>query len=330
MSYRPFPLRSDSGYILRWQLNNEQERGKSMAHVRTLALVSAVLALSGCALFSKQDKPVDISKGAPSVGVVIQAVQDAIDSTATNRGWQGSELFRQMSSTCQSKNQDARAAHQVDCATQVADARKACGKLSGPTAPALCTDHLQAANIFCSKAPGPADECKMAEAVAPIIIKSATLKFSAANAQEGSIGADLRLISAAHTRKYGRTSSFEIELVPDPTREIHAIDGTNRYNLDELGALLLAALNAGTSCTERTTKRDSGVDAGRGLTCELSKAPQLILKSAKFGMDISYTQSSSGEIKWSVSSLRLDEGTAGLSSSRTIGNTLMIELARGG
>lgn len=301
-----------------------------MARIRTLALVCTVIALSGCALFSKRDKPVDISKDAPSVGVVIQAVQDAIDSTAKNPGWQGSELFKELSRTCQTKSKEAKATHQAACATQVADARKACSGLSGATAPALCADHLQAANVFCGKVPGPADECKVAEAVAPISIKSATLKFSAASAQGGSIAASLKLISAAHTRKYGRTSSFEIELIPDPTREIHAVEGTNRYNLDELGALLLAALNAGASCTERTTERKSGVDEGRGLTCELSKAPQLILKSAKFGLDISYTQSSSGEIEWSVSSLKLDDGTAGLSSSRTIGNTLMIELARGG
>jgi hypothetical protein len=71
------------------------------------------------------------------------------------------------------------------------------------------------------------------------------LADSAAIAQERSIGASLKLISGAHARKQGRTSSFEIELIPDPTRKIHAIDGTNRYNLDKLGALLLAALNAG-------------------------------------------------------------------------------------
>lgn len=301
-----------------------------MARIRTLALMSAVLTLSGCALFSKQDKPVDISQNAPSVEVLIQAVQDAIDSTAKNPAWQGSELFQQLSKTCQAKNKQAKAMHQASCATQVADARKACSGFSGVTAPALCADHLQAANVFCGKVPGPADECKLVEAVAPITIKSAALKFSAASAQEGSIGASLKLISAAHTRKYGRTSSFEIELIPDPTREIHAIDGTNRYNLDELGALLLAALNAGASCTERTTEREPGVDKDRGLTCEMSKAPQLILKSAKFGLDISYMQSSSGEIKWSVSSLKIDDGTVGLSTSRTIGNTLVIELARGG
>lgn len=296
---------------------------------RVMAVGCAALVLSGCALFSKRDKPVDISKDAPSVEMVIQAVQDAIDSTAKNPGWQGSDLFKQLSATCQAKNKDAKAKHQAACTTQVSDARKACGGFSGATAPALCADHLQAANAYCAKAPGPADECKVAEAVAPITIKSASLKFSAANAQEGSIGASLKLISAAHTRKYGRTSSFEIELIPDPTRqEIRAIDGSNRYNLDELGALLLAALNAGASCTGRTTVRESGVDERRGLTCELSKAPQLILKSAKFGLDISYTQSSSGEIEWSVSSLKLEDGTAGLSSSRTIGNTLAIELGR--
>jgi hypothetical protein len=301
-----------------------------MAGFRMMVLVGGVLVLSGCALFSKRDKPVDISKDAPSVEIVIQAVQDAIDSTQANPGWQGSDLFKELSDACQTKNNEAKAKHKTACTGQVDNARKACAGFVGATALALCADHLQAANAFCSKAPGPADECKVAEAVAPVTIKSATLKFSAANAQEGSIGASLKLISAAHTRKYGRTSSFEIELIPDPTTDFKALDGTNSYNLDELGALLLAALNAGTRCAARTTQRASGVDERRRLTCKTSNAPQLILKSAKFGLDISYTQSSSGEIKWSVSSLKLDDGTAGLSSSRTIGNTLTIELARGG
>lgn len=294
-----------------------------------VALMGGILALSACGLFSKRDRPVDISKDAPSVEVVIQAVQDAIDSTAANPGWQGSELFKQLSNICQTKNKEAKEKHKAACAGQVDDARKACAGFAGVTAPALCADHLQAANAFCAKAPSPADECKIAEAVAPITIKSATLKFSAANAQEGAIGASLKLISAEYTRKYGRTSSFEIELIPDPTRKFEAFDGTSRYNLDELGALLLAALNAGTSCAERTTERTSGVDERRGFTCETSNTPQLILKKAKFALDISYTQSSSGQIKWSVSSLKLDDGTAGISSSRTIGNTLMIELGRG-
>ena len=295
-----------------------------------VTLVGVVLTLSGCALFSKRDKPVDISKDAPSVEMVIQAVQDAIDSTEANSGWQGSDLFKQLSKICQDKNKEAKEKHKAACAGQVDVARKACAGFVGVTAPALCADHLQAANAFCGKAPEQADECKVAEAVAPITIKSATLKFSAANAQEGEIGASLKLISAAHTRKYGRTSSFEIELIPEPILDVKARNGTKSYNLDELGALLLAALNAGTSCTERTTKRVLGVDERRGLTCNTSKAPKLILKSAKFALDISYTQSSSGDIKWSVSSLKLDDGTAGLSSSRTIGNSLTIELARGG
>jgi len=301
-----------------------------MTTSRILVISSAVLLLSGCALFNKRDKPVDISKEAPSVEMVIQAVQDAIDSTAANPGWQGSDVFKELSRTCQSKSKEAKEKHKAFCGVQVADARKACAGFAGATAPALCADHLQEANAFCTKAPTPPDECAVAQAVAPITIKSATLKFSAATAQEGSIGASLKLISAAHTRKYGRTSSFEIELTTDPTRtDVKATDGTNRYNLDELGALLVAALNAGATCTERKTNRAAGVDQSRGVTCDMATTPQLMLKSAKFGLDISYTQSSSGEIEWSVSSLRLDDGKAGLSSSRTIGNTLTIELARG-
>ncbi len=295
---------------------------------RLSSIGCAALVLSGCALFSKRDKPVDISKDAPSVEMVIQAVQDAIDTTAANTAWQGSEAFQTLSATCQAKNKEEKEKHKASCSAQVTDARKVCAELTGVTAPALCADHLQSANAFCAKTPAPVDECKVAEAVAPITITSATLSFSAANAQEGSIGASLKLISAAHTRKYGRTSSFEIVLIPDPTRDFVGFDKSTRYNLDELGALLLAALNTGTSCEARAGGRESGVDKNRGLTCQLSKAPQLILKSAKFGLDISYTQSSSGDIEWSVSSLKLVDGTAGLSSSRTIGNTLAIELGR--
>jgi hypothetical protein len=53
------------------------------------------------------------------------------------------------------------------------------------------------------------------------------------------------------------------------------------------------------------------------------------LEEREFGLEISYTQSSSSEIEWSVSSDKLEDA-AGLRTSRSIGNTLMIELARGG
>lgn len=296
---------------------------------RILAVVIFTVGSSGCALFSKRDKPIDINNTAPSASLLINAVQAAIDKTADNPGWQGSTAFKKNAQKCQDNNATANTAHDKTCETRVAQARSACKGFTGLTAAALCADYLQSANAFCADTPPKDDACKVAESLAPITIKSATLKFAAAISQEGSLGGELKLLSAKQSRKYGRKSSFDITLVPDPSNKIQALDGQFlATDLSNLTALLVAALNAGAPCTQEAASAAAINGDEPKFSCSLSAAPHLILQNASIGFDISYTQSSSAGVKWSVAPLKISNGQAGLSSNNDYGNTLTLELIR--
>ncbi|WP_369975512.1 hypothetical protein [Xanthomonas bundabergensis] len=57
-------------------------------------------------------------------------------------------------------------------------------------------------------------------------------------------------------------------------------------------------------------------------------APALMLNSARFTLDLNYSTDWSGEFTWTLSALKVADGTAGASSTNTIGNTLTIEFER--
>lgn len=336
------------------------------------AAVVMVIALQGCALFSKKDKPVDISKGAPDVSMFIASVQRAIDATEDNPGWQGTTLYKTLLATCKNTREANQLAHKASCDTAYSAARSSCATLSGANVELVCADHFRHAAEQCGSEPESPPECAAAKQVSPITIKSAKLRFSAAAVQEANVGVTLKLINPSLTRKYGRTSSFEIDLIPEPRTASRNVADKDAYEMDELAALLFVALNAGASCRakgqpaenkpllddkiKRVSAKSNEDTAAKGLvgmgalptlndlkglyravdypadypaaTCEATKTPQLILKGATYALDISYETKNGVVAGWSISSLKLVDGTVGLSSGKTVGNTLTLEIGR--
>ena len=333
--------------------------------VRMAVAVVVVVVLQGCALFSKKDRPVDRSSEAPDVSTLINAVQRAIDVTAANPNWQGSPLFLRLQHVCKTENEKAEQDHQTKCDGHYSSARAKCAALAGPTAVSICGDYLRQAALACGTAPSDAPACAAAKQVGPITLPSAKLTFSAAAVQDAKLGVKLKLINPSLSRKYGRTSSFEIELIPEPVVSESRLLRNKDIEMDELSALLVAALNTGTSCsaadnggsgaatatsTDSTdTTRSEALKAAQDVSslslvtrsvesapsnmapttrCRLGESPQLIFKGASYALDISYETKKGAEATWSISSLKLVDGTVGISSSKTIGNVLTIELGR--
>ncbi len=293
-----------------------------MTRTAAMTLVALLALLPGCALFSKKERPIDIGSDAPNVSDVIAQVQAAIDATAQNPGWQETAEYAKALAECAGEQAAAARRHKAQCDAAYAAARGRCAKETAATAAQLCGDYLREAGVACGAPPVPPPVCAAAEQIGPVRLKSATFKFTAALTKEGNLGGSLKLVTARQARAYGRASSFEIEMVPKPITVIQKDrDAATIGGLDNLSAILIAALNASTSC-----EAESGNPHKQA--CTISKAPQLILKSATYSVEISYGKKTELGWEWTVSALKISGGTGGYASENKFGNTLTLVLER--
>lgn len=309
-------------------------RANAMAFVALLAL------LQGCALFSKKDRPVNVAVDAPEVSNVIAQVQAAIDATSQNPAWGETPAYQGYAETCDTENAAERKEHDKNCAAAYPAARQQCTKEKGTTAIALCADYLREAAATCARPVKESNACEEAKVLAPVKIRSAKFKFAAATSKSGELGASLKLMTLKQARSYGRSSTYEIELVPRPKDEQLGIftrkgGETDVFGVGNLTAVLLTALNAAdVACVEDNSNRRARaavLDGEPPKKCTIkadTKAPQLVLKSATYSVEITYTKKTDFGWEWSVSSLKLTGGGGALGSEDKLGNTLTLVLER--
>lgn len=293
-----------------------------MTRTAGLTLVAVLALFQGCALFSKKERPIDIASDAPSVADVIAQVQAAIDATAQNPGWEDTEDYAKAVAACTDGKKAAAAKHELQCDAVYSNARGLCAEEKAQTAAQLCGDYLREAAAACGSPPAAPPVCAAAEQIGPVRLKSAKFKFTAAVAKEGNLGGALKLVTAKQARSYGRTSSYEIEMVPKPIIVTQKDRGSVTVGgLDNLSAILTSALNAATNC--KADPRTPGKQE-----CVISKAPQLILKSATYSVEITYSKKTELGWEWTVSSLKISEGAGGYTNENKLGNTLTLVLER--
>lgn len=292
---------------------------------RKHAVVLGCLLLAGCSGLFKRDRPVDINANMPDVARVVASVQAAIDATAANPNWEPTEAFTAASKACEEKRAANEERHGKACAAAYDAARARCRRESGANAQVLCNDHLREAREECGDAPGAPKACAIAAQLRPPQIKVARLQFTAASSSNVDAGASLKLISAKMARKGGRVGSYELVLVPRPqmTAALQgfttegAADERGVPSFDTLQSALTIALNAAVAR-----------ECPPGQECAWQKAPQLVLQSAKYSFEISYEASAGGGFTWTVSPLKITDGSFNIGTQQTLGNVLTVEIAR--
>lgn len=274
--------------------------------------------LTGCASLSKKNKPVDINENMPEVSEVVAEIQAAIDATA-GHAWKPSPEFNAAQAKCDSAKRNAKAI----CTAAYDDARSKCRKENGATAPSICGDYLRDAGKQCPPAGWEPDECVLSASLGPLKIKSVKFQFSAAAGRSAGGGASLKLISGKMARKVGRASSFVIEMTPRPEEGAKRLSTDNgQVTLaDNLEAVLIVALKLASSCQPL-------VGDDKRLACEIKDAPQLAFRKATYSLDLSYEDSKEVGFKWSISSLKLVDGSFSAGSEYKLGNTLTVEIER--
>lgn len=288
-----------------------------------VVLVGCLL-VAGCSGLFKRDRPVDINENMPDVARVVASVQKAIDATASNPHWGPSEAYQAAQRACDEKRTKAAAAHGASCAAAYDAARTRCRRETGPNAQLLCEDHLRQAREECGDAPGAPQACAVAAQLRPPQIKVARLQFTAASSSNVDAGASLKLISAKMARKGGRIGSYELVLVPNPQLQSSlqgltqegTTGGSDIPSFDTLRAALTVALNAAVA---------KDCPAGE---CDWQAAPQLVLQSAKYSFEISYETSAGGGFTWTVSPLKITDGSFNIGSEAKLGNVLTVEITR--
>lgn len=293
------------------------------------AILSAVL-LPGCGLFSKKDRPVDINENAPQVQDVLAQVQEAINATAEDPAWGATKAYNDAIAQCSLERKEARKSYAAACDPHRAAARATCASLAGPTASALCESHLAEAESACGAPPGAPAVCAAAQRLGPVRIKSATFRFAAAHSASAEAGGSLLLLSAELARKYGRASTFVIEMIPRPTIGRRTGADGEPLKASDLTAVLVTVLSA--SEPVHCVAERAPSDPKRPNRCTIPEpspgTPQLILSRASYSVEITYTESKGGGFTWSASALKLSDGTASLGSERSVGNTLTLEFER--
>ncbi len=307
--------------------------GRTVRATSNLMMVigpALIAMLSGCSTLSGKDKPLDINENMPDVSLVIAAVQDAIDKTADNAAWKESSDYRKAMSLCKSQISENQNNYVEECTPAYQEARAKCKRETGATANVLCADYLREAADTCGQKPEAPDVCAAAKQLKPPHIKLAKLDFVAGYNTNLGGGVSLKLISAKAAAEHGLEGTYSIELVPAPLvkRFTTTRSGEQPVTLtpvvQNLAQALTVALNAavnrncGTTIPGRSTV----------LNCEQLDARQLTLKSASYKFSIDYTTSNGVEFGWSISSLKLVDGTFSAGSKRTTGNVLTVEVER--
>ncbi|GEM_PF-3327951 len=346
-----------------------------MNGIKVAASIAVLSMLSGCVDFSKKNRPVDLQKDAASVPMVIASLQKALDRSGDHLALKPGEAYDSANKACVAQSEEARAQYESRCPGLVHDARRECRDATGPAAVELCKDFLTRAHAQCDAGPRTPKVCADLKLVGPLRIKSATFRFAAATVQSAGAGASLKLLTAEHARAYGRSSSYEVVLVPMPhgTSSISSVTapglGDDHPLYVPLSNALTAVLDSAVLPQEAAqAKVDAAAEDTRlsaylravrqaadsaaalsghapsvmrvagpkgatpGLMADFQPTPNagnlLMLNSARFTLDLSYSIKSSGELKWTLSALKLADGTAGASTSSTTGNTLTIEFER--
>lgn len=296
-----------------------------MRRIAWLLLALCPLVTGGCSLFSKKDRPIDVGADAPSAQILIDAVQNALDKTATSPAWSDQIVDASAQKRCEANYKRDKDEYQDRCGSAYGDAHKECSKLTGNTASVVCADLLSRASATCGTAPIKA--CAFAGKLAAVKLKSAKLTFAATSAKNAGGEVSLKLISAKQAREYGRASSFEIELVPRQSVTRKAGEKT-AIAMDDLTALIWVALNTASKCQGTNT----GSPSERRNNCTegaaAKESPELTFSKATYTLDVSYTRTTGGKFLWSVSSLKLNDGMAEAGESKSLRNTLTLELYR--
>ncbi len=305
-----------------------------MIKARMAVITMCSVLVAGCSGLLKKDRPVDINKNMPEVADVLSAVQASIDSTASNPNWSNSDDFQLLKQQCDLQSNVAKTGYKAVCRQAYDTARVACRNEKGVNAEMLCADHLRQAQGECGSAPPKPQVCEDLAILTPPRISVARLRFTAASSSSVSAGASLKLISAQAARKAGRISSYDIELIPAPRVERYfaafGLDEASRNTPEipplvrTLQAAITTALNAAVSrkCSPAARSENRRGD------CIWEAVPQLVLKSAKYNFEISYEAGNAGGFKWTVSPLKIADGTFEAGSMNTLGNVLTVEIER--